>query len=88
MSDHAPAGSRELLLRKLLRPSAGPPVPPARLFPPSQLEWCATQRKCDTALTVTLPDGTATTVAVDSWTTCEEVLRTEIYSFIYKNRLN
>jgi myosin XV len=72
VSDNAPAQIREILLKKILR--GGPPnqIAPNRIFPPSWLEWKSCHRMTDIALGLTLPDGVMQTVAVDSWTTCEE----------------
>jgi myosin XV len=72
VSDNASAPIREILLKKILR--GGPPnqIPPNRIFPPSWLEWKSCHRMTDIALGLTLPDGVMQTVAVDSWTTCEE----------------
>lgn len=70
-TDHAPTNIKECLQRKLIR--GNQKAPHAREFPPNLLEWRGVRQKCNTALTLTLPDKTISTVNVDSWTTCEEV---------------
>ncbi|XP_059608839.1 unconventional myosin-XV [Phlebotomus argentipes] len=70
--DNAPDAMREMLLKKLLRYSNGLQAPSCRLFPPTWLEWRSTSRMSDIAIGLTLPDGVTQTVAIDSWTTCEE----------------
>ncbi|GAB0087709.1 unconventional myosin-XV [Sergentomyia squamirostris] len=70
--DNAPDSMREILLKKLLRNGNGLQAPPCRLFPPTWLEWRSTSRQSDIAIGLTLPDGVNQTVAIDSWTTCEE----------------
>uniref|UniRef100_W4VR33 Putative myosin class ii heavy chain n=1 Tax=Corethrella appendiculata TaxID=1370023 RepID=W4VR33_9DIPT len=72
INDNAPIAIREQLLKKLLRNGPANHAPPCRLFPPSWLEYRASNRLSDIALGLTLPDGVMQTVAVDSWTTCEE----------------
>lgn len=72
ISDNAPISMKELLLKKLLRNGPNNQAPPSRLFPPSWLEWRASTRVSDIAIGLTLPDGVTQTVAIDSWTTCEE----------------
>uniref|UniRef100_A0A8W7PP28 Myosin motor domain-containing protein n=1 Tax=Anopheles coluzzii TaxID=1518534 RepID=A0A8W7PP28_ANOCL len=57
------------------------PTNPCRLFPPAWLEWRASSRLADTALGLNLPDNSVQTVAVDSWTTCEEAAALAISSF-------
>lgn len=73
VSDNAQDSIREILLKKLLRNGAtNAQAPACRVFPPSWLEWRATSKLCDIAIGLTLPDGVTQTVAIDSWTTCEE----------------
>ncbi|XP_062707917.1 unconventional myosin-XV [Aedes albopictus] len=78
--DNAPFNTKEQLLKKLLRNDTGNQANPCRLFPPSWLEWRASSRLADTALGLILPDGIMQTVAVDSWTTCEEAAALAISS--------
>lgn len=84
--DEAPAPpTRQLLQRQLLRQQSNSSTGGAggggggtsnaaacRSFVPSWLEWRAWARGCDMALPLTLPDEASQTVAVDSWTSCEE----------------
>ncbi|XP_058837161.1 unconventional myosin-XV [Topomyia yanbarensis] len=79
--DNAPQNTKEQLLKKLLRNDIGAQSNPCRLFPPTWLEWKASSRLADTALALILPDGIMQTVAVDSWTTCEEAAALAISSF-------
>lgn len=72
ISDNTEGLTRELLMKKLLRNGSTLQVPPCRLFPPSWLEWRAASKLCDMAIGLTLADGVMQTVAIDSWTTCEE----------------
>lgn len=72
ISDNTDGLTRELLLKKLVRNGSAQQVPPCRLFPPSWLEWRAASKLCDMAIGLTLADGVTQTVAIDSWTTCEE----------------
>ncbi|KAH8240493.1 hypothetical protein KR038_007643 [Drosophila bunnanda] len=77
VDDEAPASLRPLLLRQLLRQQGGgsggsSPGGASRSFVPAWLEWRAWTRGCDMALPLTLPDEASQTVAVDSWTSCEE----------------
>lgn len=67
VKDYAPHMQKDLLLKKLLRNQNQA----IRLYPPTYLEWRAAKQS-DVALGLTLPDGTLQTVAIDSWTTCEE----------------
>lgn len=67
IKDYAPPMQKELLLKKLLRNQNQA----IRQYPPTYLEWRAAKQS-DVALGLTLPDGTLQTVAIDSWTTCEE----------------
>ncbi|KMZ09170.1 uncharacterized protein Dsimw501_GD16995 [Drosophila simulans] len=81
VDDEAPESLRPLLLRQLLRQQGGGTTPQwlarvtagaCRSFVPAWLEWRAWTRGCDMALPLTLPDEASQTVAVDSWTSCEE----------------
>lgn len=71
VTDHASQGYNTALQRKVLRGLQK--TPHTRTYPPSLLEYRSIKQKSDMALPLTLPDGTVTTVSVDSWTTCEEV---------------
>lgn len=71
ITDHAPLSVKETLQRKLTR--GVQKAPHARTFPPCLLEWRSVKQRSNTALTLTLPDKSMSTVNVDSWTTCEEV---------------
>ncbi|XP_053672454.1 unconventional myosin-XV [Anopheles nili] len=79
--DNAPTHTKEQLLKKLLRNANAGQTNPCRLFPPSWLEWRASSRLSDTALGLSLPDSSVQTVAVDSWTTCEEAAALAISAF-------
>lgn len=70
ISDNATGQIRDILIKKLLRHTQG--LQSSRGFPPSWLEWRATAKLSDIALSLTMPDNTTQTVAIDSWTTCEE----------------
>lgn len=72
ITDNAPATMKDMLLKKILRTGQGNQASPARIFPPSWLEWRAASRFSDIAIGLTLPDDTLQTVAIDSWTTCQE----------------
>ncbi|XP_055630321.1 unconventional myosin-XV [Toxorhynchites rutilus septentrionalis] len=78
--DNAPQNTKEQLLKKILRNDTTTQANSCRLFPPSWLEWKASARLADTALGLVLPDGVMQTVAVDSWTTCEEAAALAISS--------
>lgn len=71
VSDNAPRSIRQSILRKLLRNSNSQLIS-CRLYPPTWLEWRANARNSDIALSLNLPDESTQTVAIDSWTTCEE----------------
>ncbi|XP_061508752.1 unconventional myosin-XV isoform X2 [Anopheles gambiae] len=79
--DNAPPNTKEQILKKLLRNANAGQTNPCRLFPPAWLEWRASSRLADTALGLNLPDNSVQTVAVDSWTTCEEAAALAISSF-------
>lgn len=80
VSDNAPSSIKEILLKKLLRSGPGNQASPARVFPPTWLEWRASSRYSDIAIGLTLPDDVTQTVAIDSWTTCEEAASLAISS--------
>lgn len=68
IQDNSPNHMRYVLMKKLLRGQTHG----SRQFPPSWLEWRANSKQSDIAVGLTLPDGVMQTVAIDSWTTCEE----------------
>lgn len=70
--DNAPMAMKETILRKLLRTGSTAPMQSSRIYPPTWLEWRANARLSDLALSLTMPDDGIQTVAIDSWTTCEE----------------
>lgn len=72
VTDHAPEEYKEILQRKLIRGIQK--APHSRTLPPSLLEWRSTRQRSNMALPLTFPDGAVSTVNVDSWTTCEEVI--------------
>lgn len=72
ITDHAPSMYKESIQRKLVRSIQK--APHSRTLPPSLLEWRATRQRLNMAVPLTLADGTVSTVGVDSWTTCEEVV--------------
>lgn len=80
ISDNAPSAMKEILLKKVLRTGSGSHAAPARIFPPAWLEWRAAARFSDIAIGLTLPDEVSQTVAIDSWTTCEEAAALAISS--------
>ncbi|XP_037913894.1 unconventional myosin-XV isoform X1 [Hermetia illucens] len=84
--DNAPASMREHLLKKLLRTSNNYNVQASRNFPPSWIEWRATSRLSDIAVALTLPDEAVQTVAIDSWTTCEEAASLAVSSLGISNQ--
>jgi hypothetical protein len=57
------------------------PAPPPRRYPPTALEWKSAQRRNGGSLSVILPDGSSTAVAVDPWTTCEEAAALAVSAF-------
>lgn len=67
VKDNAPEAQNEIILKKLLRGNNQV----ARNYPPTYLEWRASKQS-DIALRMALPDGSLKTIAIDSWTTCEE----------------
>lgn len=72
VTDHAPPEYKELLQRKLVRGLKTNQH--ARALPPTLLEWKSNKQKSNMALPLTFADGTVSTVHVDPWTTCEEVM--------------
>lgn len=84
ITDHAPANMKELLLKKILRNSSSSST--SRNFTPSWVEWRAIFRVSDIALTLTLPNEVTQTVAIDSWTTCEEAASLAISTLGIENR--
>lgn len=64
---NAPEEQNEIILKKLLRGNNQV----SRNYPPTYLEWRASKQS-DIALRLALPDGSLKTIAIDSWTTCEE----------------
>lgn len=86
VSDNAPSSMKDVLLKKLLRSGPGNQASPARVFPPTWLEWRATSRYSDIAIGLTLPDDVTQTVAIDSWTTCEEAASLAISSLGIPNQ--
>lgn len=79
ISDYAPASMKDVLLKKLLRVNQNQSQM-SRIYPPSWLEWRASSRMSDIAIGLTLPDDVTQTVAIDSWTTCEEAAALAISS--------
>lgn len=75
IKDNAPSTQKEILLKKMLRNNHQS----VRLYPPTYLEWRAAKQS-DIALGLTLPNGTVQTVAIDSWTTCEEAASLSLHS--------
>ena len=86
ITDNAPMSIKDILLKKLLRAGQGVQSPPSRIFPPSWLEWRASSRFSDIAIGLTLPDDVTQTVAIDSWTTCEEAAALAISSLGVPNQ--
>lgn len=79
IADYAPVSMKDVLLKKLLRVNPNQSQN-SRIFPPSWLEWRASTRMSDIAISLTLPDEVTQTVAIDSWTTCEEAASLAISS--------
>lgn len=86
ITDNAPKSLKEILLKKLLRTGSGTQTHPSRLFPPTWLEWRASSRLSDIAIGLTLPDELMQTVAIDSWTTCEEAAALAVSSLGVPNQ--
>ncbi|XP_055854931.1 unconventional myosin-XV isoform X2 [Episyrphus balteatus] len=72
IAENAPNSMKELLLKKILRNSGFSQANACRSFTPSWIEWRAISRTSDIAVALILPDDVTQTVAIDSWTTCEE----------------
>lgn len=88
VSDHAPQQYRSILQHRILRSLGGSmggadssPVPPPRHYPPTALEWRSAQRRSGASLSMVLPDGSGTAIAVDPWTTCEEAAALAVSTF-------
>lgn len=79
IGDFAPPSMKDVLLKKLLRTNQNQ-AQMSRIYPPSWLEWRASTRMSDIAIGLTLPDDVTQTVAIDSWTTCEEAAALAISS--------
>ncbi|XP_055923288.1 unconventional myosin-XV [Eupeodes corollae] len=86
IADNAPISMKELLLKKILRNSGSSQVNASRSFTPSWVEWRAISRTSDIAVALTLPDDVTQTVAIDSWTTCEEAASLAVSALGIPNR--
>ncbi|XP_067635341.1 unconventional myosin-XV [Eurosta solidaginis] len=84
--DNAPPSMRELLLKKILRHSSNTQANTCRSFVPSWVEWRAISKISDIAVSLTMPDDVSQTVAIDSWTTCEEAASLAISTLGISNR--
>ncbi|XP_053952311.1 unconventional myosin-XV isoform X1 [Anastrepha ludens] len=84
--DNAPSSMRELLLKKILRNSSNTQANACRNFVPSWVEWRAISKMSDIAVSLTMPDDVSQTVAIDSWTTCEEAASLAISTLGISNR--
>lgn len=70
VTEHASNSHKDSLQKKLVR--GVQKAPHSRALPPSLLEWRSNRQRTNMALPLTLPDGSVSTVCVDSWSTCEE----------------
>uniref|UniRef100_A0A1A9WX21 Myosin motor domain-containing protein n=1 Tax=Glossina brevipalpis TaxID=37001 RepID=A0A1A9WX21_9MUSC len=84
--DNAPDSIRDIMLKKILRNTGSTNAQTCRNFPPSWVEWRAVTRLSDIAVALTLPDDVIQTVAIDSWTTCEEAASLAISTLGISNR--
>uniref|UniRef100_W8AVX6 Unconventional myosin-XV n=1 Tax=Ceratitis capitata TaxID=7213 RepID=W8AVX6_CERCA len=84
--DNAPSSMKEMLLKKILRNSSNSQANACRNFVPSWVEWRAISKMSDIAVSLTMPDDTTQTVAIDSWTTCEEAASLAISTLGISNR--
>ncbi|KAL9872077.1 unconventional myosin-XV [Glossina fuscipes] len=84
--DNAPDSIRDIMLKKILRNTGSTNTQACRNFPPSWVEWRAVTRLSDIAVALTLPDDVIQTVAIDSWTTCEEAASLAISTLGISNR--
>ncbi|XP_061392176.1 LOW QUALITY PROTEIN: unconventional myosin-XV [Musca vetustissima] len=85
--DQAPDSMRDMLLKKILRNGVGSNhANSCRNFTPSWVEWRAISRMSDIAVSLTLPDENSQTVAIDSWTTCEEAASLAVSTLGISNR--
>ncbi|KAI8125546.1 Unconventional myosin-XV [Lucilia cuprina] len=82
--DNAPDSMRDMLLKKILRNANS--ANNCRNFTPSWVEWRAISRMSDIAVALTLPDDANQTVAIDSWTTCEEAASLAVSTLGISNR--
>ncbi|XP_037809437.1 unconventional myosin-XV [Lucilia sericata] len=82
--DNAPDSMRDMLLKKILRNTNS--ANNCRNFTPSWVEWRAISRMSDIAVALTLPDDANQTVAIDSWTTCEEAASLAVSTLGISNR--
>ncbi|XP_075156063.1 unconventional myosin 10A isoform X1 [Haematobia irritans] len=84
--DNAPDNMRDMLLKKILRNTHSNYANSCRNFTPSWVEWRAISRLSDIAVSLTMPDEANQTVAIDSWTTCEEAASLAVSTLGISNR--